>query len=44
VCNFGAQKLRVTSPASHIRIATHEQVVLRDGALELPALAGAVVE
>ncbi|MBV8430711.1 MAG: malto-oligosyltrehalose trehalohydrolase [Solirubrobacterales bacterium] len=43
VCNFAGHDTTLTSGAGSIRLATHEQVSLADGAVHLPALSGALM-
>ncbi len=43
VCNFGPRRVRLPCDRDLLRIATHEQVRLHDGHLELTPLSGALV-
>jgi hypothetical protein len=42
-CNFAAEPAGVRVEGDALVLATHEGVALRDGLVELPALAGALV-
>jgi maltooligosyltrehalose trehalohydrolase len=43
VCNFGSAPLGLRSDRARLRLATHAQVRLADGELELPPLSGALL-
>ena len=43
VCNFAREPARLGCKGDRVLIATHEHIAVRDGQVELPDLAGALI-